>query len=285
MRFWRISSPEYESDYKHSYINGSLVHPFGLPGVKCDVCGDTWGGSRILPFDCPQRFQRHANIMDGWPVTRAEHGSLQRDLLATLRIQGDPFVALHPGDAFQPCFLDVPSHPRADFLWASLGSLIVSQRIRDLLVTCWTDDIVACPVGLRKIGKREATLPPPIPSTGEPEDMINEVPLVPEPSEAGPYFEILLQKESGFPPGGAPVKICPGCRRLDIDDSTRELRMTSEMWKGDHIFFLATTLYVIVTDDVRQRLQGLRPTNVVFEEMKTPGQAPEDTSERADPQR
>jgi hypothetical protein len=273
MRFWRIKSPSYESDYRHSYINGSLEHPFGLPGIECDVCGDTWGGSRILPYDCPPSFRHHKNIVKKWPITREEHAALQKQMLRTLHIEGQPFAALRPGDDFQPCFLDVPSCPCADFLWPSLGSLVVSERIKNVLVTSWPNDIVACPVSLRKIGKREAKLAPPMPSTGEPEDIINEVPLSKDVSQIGPYFEILVQKESGFPLGGTPLNTCAGCGRPNVDNSTRELRMTPEMWKGDHLFFLATTLYVLITDKVREQLDSMRPTNVLFEEMETPNQA------------
>ena len=53
--------------------------------------------------------------------------------------------------------------------------------------------------------------------------------------------------------------------------------MTSEMRRGDHVFFLATTLYVLVTDEVGQRSDGLRATNDAFEEMKTPNQTMEGT--------
>lgn len=82
MRFWRIrESLEHVSDYKHSYVNGSLEHPYGLPGVNCDVCGDTWGGSRILPFECPESFRRHKNITERWPISRAEHETLQKNLM------------------------------------------------------------------------------------------------------------------------------------------------------------------------------------------------------------
>jgi len=272
MRFWSICSPEYKSDYKHSYINGSLVHPFGLPWVTCDVCGNTWSGGSNLPFDCPLHFQHHPNIKVGWPITRVEHEALQSELLASLQIQGEPFYTLCPGDNFQPCFLDVPSRPRADFLWASLGSLVVSERIKNLFMNHWPDDVIACPVNLRKIGKREAKLPPPIPSTGEPEDMIDEVPLSPDHSDIGPYFELLIQKESGFPPGGTPIRTCPGCQWPYIDKSTRKLCMTPEMWRGDNVFILATTRYMLVTDEVRQCLEGIRATNVAFEEMKAPNQ-------------
>ena len=267
MRFWRIESPEYDSDYKDAYVNGSLEHPFGLPGVKCEVCGATWSGTRILPFDCPQSFRRHRNLTNRWPISRAEHEALQKNLMGTMRIPGDQFVCLQPGDDFQPCFLDVPSRPRADFLWSSLGSLVVSERIKNALVESCSGDIAVCPVTLRKIGKREAKLPPPIPSTGEPEDIIDEVPILQDASKIGPYFEVLIMKESDYPPGGTPTKICSGCNRRDVDDSIRELRIIPEMWKGDNIFFLATTLYVVITDEVRQRVARYRPTNVVFERM------------------
>ena len=65
MQFWRLEAPEYDSDYRQTYINGSLEHPFGLPGVRCDVCQQTWGGSRILPFECPASLRGHRNLTDG----------------------------------------------------------------------------------------------------------------------------------------------------------------------------------------------------------------------------
>jgi hypothetical protein len=100
--------------------------------------------------------------------------------------------------------------------------------------------------------------------------MIDEVPLSRDLCGIGPYFEILIQRESAYAPGGAPISTCTACRRPTYDKKTRELRMTHEMWKGDNVFFLATTGYVLVTDTVRDRLRALRPTNVMFEEMKTP---------------
>lgn len=265
MNFWRIKSPDYESDYVDSYINGAVEHPFGLPGVNCDVCGETWGGSRILPYGCPDSFRNHKNIIDAWPITQSEHESFQKEIIDTLQINGFPFIILRPGDDFQPCFLDVPSRPNADFLWSSIASLIVSERVKNALFNYCSADIEICPVTLRNIGDRSAKLHPPIPSSGEPEDIISEVPIIKDSSKIGPYFEILMLKESGYPPGGTPNKICPGCKRLNVDNLTGELRMTPEMWKGDNIFFLATTLYIVVTDKVKEHVERIRPTNVVFE--------------------
>ncbi len=49
---------------------------------------------------------------------------------------GKPFVDLRPGDGFRPCYFDVPARLRADFLWAGVGILVVSERIKSLLSIC-----------------------------------------------------------------------------------------------------------------------------------------------------
>jgi hypothetical protein len=151
-------------------------------------------------------------------------------------------------------------------LWSSLGSLVVSERIKNALLESCSGDIAVCPVTLRKIGKLDANLPPPDPSTGEPEDIINEVPILKDISGIGPYFEIIILKESEYPPGGTPTEICAGCRRPKINKSTREICMRLEMWKKDNIFFLSTTLRIMITDEIRERLARYNPTNVIFEE-------------------
>jgi len=264
MKFWQLTYPEYESDYQHTYINGFLEHPFGLPGVDCDVCGETWGGSRHLRFKCPTPMRRLKNIKDRWPISRSEHAELQKKVMRALRIRGAPFVALQPGDTFQPSYLDVPSRPRADFLWASIGTLVVSERVKRLLVSACPNDVVACPVTSRKIGKRSAKLEPVIPESGEPEDMVAELSVARRTTDVGKYFEILIRNESGYPPGGTPKRFCAGCQRPAIGER-RKFRMTPKMWMGNSIFYMATTLYIIVTDDLRGRIETVKPTNVRFE--------------------
>jgi hypothetical protein len=39
------------------------------------------------------------------------------------------------------------------------------------------------------------------------------------------------------------------------------------MWKGNEIFIFATTLYIIVTDELMKEIKRLKPTNVVFSEI------------------
>jgi hypothetical protein len=262
-----MTGPDNQSDYKDSYINGGLEHPFGLPGVDCDICGSTWGGSRILAYECPINLRDQKYIIDRWPISRKEHEVLQKNLMQELSIQGAPFSVLRPGDSFQPSYLDVPSRPTSDFLWSSLGSLVVSERIKGVLSKECQDEISVCAVNLRKVGERDLSLEPPMPSTGEPEDIIEEVPLSRTPSSYGPYFEILINNESELPDGVNDLSICPGCQRPNFDGSKRQLRMKADMWKGHKLFFLATTLCIIATDDLKKKLVELKPTNVTFIEI------------------
>ena len=270
MQFWKLDHPDYDSDYRSSYINGSLAHPFGMPGVRCDVCGETWGGSRILPYDCPVQLRKHKDLTNGWPIPLEEHKRLQEKVRAALH-QADyvDVPVLRPGDEFQPCYLDVPSRPRADFLWGSLGSAVVSERVKDLFESEKTNGIAFSPVVLRKVGRREAKLQPPTPSTGEPEDMMPEMPLLKQKDGVGPYYEMLILSESGRPPGGDPKSICSGCGREDIDTEKRQIVMVPSMWKGDDIFFLATTLYIVITARIKRWLEDLGATNVAFRNIGT----------------
>ena len=263
-RFWKLTHPEYDSDYDYSLINGSLEHPFGIPGVKCSVCFATWGGSRILGATCPEVLRNLKEITNGWPISLEAHKNLQKLVLSELAEDGVKMESLYPGDSFQPAYLDVPSRPHTDFLWCSLGSLVVSQRVKRIFEPSGLNEVDFCEVIMRKVGKREARFPAPIPLSGEPEDLINEMPLLKDVDDVERYYEMIILKESHYPPCGTPKSNCIGCGRPDVDGATRRIVMTPEMWKGDSIFFLATTLYVIVTDPVKKLLENISSSNVVF---------------------
>lgn len=263
MKFWRITSPNYTSDYSRTWINGSLSHPDSLPGVICDVCGETWGGSRILPDIAPAVVMKRRS-KGVWPIPLEQFDALREEAEAQIHRQR---LRLMPGDSFQPAVLDVPSIPRADFLWGSLGSLVVSARVRDLFAEKCGAALALAEVKLGKIGKKEARLPAPIPSTGEPEDLITEAKPLSDLSSVGPYFEAIPTSESGWPPGGAPVSVCSGCLRPQVDNQTRQLAMRADMWRGAPVFYLATSLWIIVSDDLKKEIEFLAPTNVLFESL------------------
>lgn len=263
IRFWRLHSPPYDSDYRCSYINGHLEHPYALPGVECDKCGDIWGGTRILQFECPASLRKHKLLTNLWPIPLEQHEALQHEVGKHLSLAGINHPKLRPGDCFQPGYLDVPSRPQDDFLWCSM-SVVVSERIKRLFDSAQIRNVVFCPVVLRKIGSREASLEPPIPSTGEPEDIIDEVPILRRTNSISPYYEMLVLSKSDYPPGGVPVSVCSACGYETIDDDKRKLVMLSSMWRGDNLFYLATTSHIIITERLKNLLLELKVTNVDF---------------------
>ncbi|MEW6620621.1 MAG: double-CXXCG motif protein [bacterium] len=266
--FWKIEPPDYESDYKDIFVNGSGKHLFGLPGVKCSTCGETWGGSRILPFECPSSFQKLKEIRDRWPISSEEHLKLRQSLLKELNKSGQNIDFLLPGDEFQPVYLEFPSRPKSDFLWSTLGSIIVSQKVKSLFKSNNVSGITFCPAIIKKVGKRESVGPVPIPETGEPEDIIKEVEKEKSPNKFGPLFEMVVISNSGKPPGVEVTKQCKSCGREEFDESKRVLILTKDIIPETDIFFLNTTLYIIVNDKVRDIILQNHFTNINFLEME-----------------
>ena len=264
MRFWRLECPDYDSDYTSSYINGSLEHPFGLPGVDCGVCHQVWGGSRILPVELPASLRGLKHLNERWPISLEQHRALQLQVAVELNRSGIVVRELRPGDDFQPGYLDVPSIPRSDFLWACLGSVVVSQRVRNLFESMGIGDVAYVPVRIRKIGNREAHLSVPVPSSGEPEDIIHEVPPLIGSDSLNPYFEMIIQSASEYAPQVEPIATCSGCGRETFRDDERRLIMSETMWRGADLFFLRSTLYIVVTDRIQRALSDLGATNVQF---------------------
>lgn len=220
-----------------------------------------------MPVECPLTLRKHKHLSDRWPISNKEHESLRQEVRKEFGKLGIEVPELRPGDDFQPCYLDIPSRPRADFLWSGLGSVVVSQRIKQLLETLQIGGIKFCSIILRKVGKREARLPAPIPTTGEPEDIIDEVALLKSTDSIGPYFELLVQSKSGYVSGEEPVSVCSGCGRETFPTHPSELVMTASMWNGEDIFRLASSNYIVVTDTLKKKMHELKAKNVRFEKL------------------
>ena len=93
------------------------------------------------------------------------------------------------------------------------------------------------PVVLRKLGKQSARIPVRISSTGEPEDLITEAPLLCAATDSvGPYFQMLIQRESESASGTKPFPVCPGCGRENRQDKWVEFVFKESMWNGTDIF-------------------------------------------------
>lgn len=250
MRFWRLHHPSYPSPTAARLLNGELTHSFRLPGIKCGECGTTWGGSRILPYNLPAQLQHKVELREPWPIDDSAHRRLRDEVLRELRAGGASIEALRPGDAFQPATLDVAAPPDADFLWGP-ESVVVSDRVHTALTT----------VPLRGAGFVAVTI-----QVGRRITVDRRASSVMRDggAEPSPYYEMVVRAESGHPPGVDPVRYCGSCGRRSFDHEGRRLVMLPDMWKGEQIFLLATTQWIMVTDAVKQVIEALQPTNVEF---------------------
>ena len=248
MKFWRLHHPSYGSPSAARLLNGELTHPFRLPGIACSECNTTWGGSRILPYTLPESLQARVELRQQWPIEDAAHRRLRDAVLKELRAAGASIETLRPGDAFQPAILDIAAAPDADFLWGP-ESVVVSERVHTALTMAPLRGAGFVPVQLR-LGRR-------VSADRRASEVMAE-------AEGAQYYELVVRAESGFPPGVEPVTYCGSCGRRSFDHEKRQLVMQPEMWKGEQIFLLGTTQWIMVTEQVKQVIESLQPANVEF---------------------
>lgn len=253
-----MQSPEYSSDSQDLTINGNLEYVYRFPGVSCNACKATYGGSRILSLEAPPQIQNDRRFRSRWPVSEEEHRAMQQEVAAYLNADFSAFETFRPGDNFQPAYYDCPSPPHTDFLWPNIRSFVVSARMKRMVFDELIGDVEIVPVRPRKIGKRNGRASPSVSGSARPADYIHG------PETIEPYYQILVRSESDYPKGGAPVSVCPVCKHEVIDDVKRELAMYEDMWRGQPIFLLRTTLYVIVTEALAEKIRQSGATNVDF---------------------
>jgi hypothetical protein len=138
---------------------------------------------------------------------------------------------------------------------------VVSDRMRLFFEQLGSDVLSIEPVQSRKVGAARPTLPAPIPDSGEPEDLLTgTIILAPEPPR---YFELVVTAESAMPHGANHRPPCRACGRVELEGA-RELWLNDDMARGEPLFVLATTLWLIVTDPFKRELERLDPSNVRF---------------------
>src|SRR5207253_555182 len=103
-----------------------------------------------------------------------------------------------------------------------------------------------CPVTIKKVGKHKASDRAPRPRSGEPEDILRHIKPDKDPARFGPLYEMVILGESGRPPGTEIKHVCPGCGREEFDNAKREFVLTQEMIPAADLFYLATTLWIVV---------------------------------------
>ena len=263
MRFWKIEGTPYHSDYQRAFVNGRIEYPYSLPSVQCPTCHRAPGHDRMIPYRCPAA--QRQRFTDPPEVTLEEFARLAARIRQAFQRRGLNPEWVQPGSPILPCHLDVPSKPEADFLWPGLSCMVVHERVRDALDSLQLREVTFGEATLRKVGRRSAKLAPPSPSTGEPEDMVHEVPTTRSSKGVPRYFELCVYGRSAPPPGREVRKVCPACGDPDFGWApSRNLVMTESMWTGLDLFVLETTGYFLVTDRFKEAVEKLRATNVSF---------------------
>ena len=111
-----------------------------------------------------------------------------------------------------------------------------------------------------KVGKRDAIGRAPIPKSGEPENIIEEIEGEPDPARFGPLYELIVTSESRRPPGAETIARCASCGREEYDKERRTLVLTAGMVPDADVFLL-TTLWIIVNERVRHLVTEAGLTN------------------------
>ena len=252
--FWQITAPRY-SDYRHTFINGSVEHPFTLPGIRCETCGKTWmKAARVAPIECP--ISLRGNFPKD-PISLSRY----RELCATICSLSKCAPAdLRPGTSLLQGIMAIPSRPQADFLWGSLGSVIVSERIKNCFALHGFSGTLLFPITISKVGRRKAALPAPIPESGEPEDIMESANQLPG-SNVGHYFEMIITSDSRRVKGTEPSSVCTDCG-FEQWSPPKQWAMHASLWTGADVFCLSPTSMIVVTDRVKEGLVEIGATNV-----------------------
>lgn len=263
MKFWLIRTPCYKSDYQHSFINGELVHKYSVPIFSCKECNNNYHKSHVLPVALPSKFRRDKIFSEFCVVEKDDYEKIESQIAAEL-FKDNHNDKVYPGAYFQPNEMRIPSNPYFEFLWPQLGCPVVSKRIKEIIEEFHLPNVFFFPVKFTKIGDRKPKGRPPMPNSGEPEDIIDSVKPISNPNLNKNYFEMIIQGASKLPPGGEPKEICQGCGRKFYDDEKRKIVFKPEMWEGQEIFFLKTTLYIIISDKIKMAIEKISPENILF---------------------
>jgi uncharacterized double-CXXCG motif protein len=100
------------------------VHKWGLPGLKCPVCGATWATTGIeYPAVDLSSLPDEEVFRDGWPVPLAEFQRRQEEV----RALAPPDAMLPPGADFGPS-VGRASGQFTDLCWPARWTLFLTEH-------------------------------------------------------------------------------------------------------------------------------------------------------------
>ncbi len=248
-KFWRLKHPKYRSERQELLINGEANYLYGLPGISCSRCNNTWSSMRVLPLYYPLELSARDKDKSRWPIEADEHRTKQEELKILFSEKGIFIDQLRPGDDFQPINFRIKSNPRTDFLWPTLMNPLVSEKVKNIFEDNNVKGVSFFPIIVDKIGDQVVKYP---------FEVSDEVQI---------YYNMVINSSSKRPPGAEIISVCGLCGYELYDHEQRQIQMDLDMWLGEDIFYLNTTLYIIITEKVKNIIDQNGFNNIFIEEI------------------
>ncbi|PKK99838.1 MAG: hypothetical protein CVV56_09235 [Tenericutes bacterium HGW-Tenericutes-1] len=197
----------------------------------------------------PIRLSERDKSKSRWPIEAEEHIFQQKELKACYAAKGILIDQLRPGDDFQPINFRIKSKPRTDFLWPTLMNPLVSEKVKNIFEENKVKGVSFFKIIVDKI-----------------EDKVAKYSFVVS-DEVQVYYNMVINSSSKRPPGADIISICDLCGYELYNKEQRQIQMNLDMWLGEDIFYLNTTLHIIITEKVKNIIEQCGFNNIFAEEI------------------
>lgn len=261
MRFYILREPSNCSDYEFVWVNGEGGQDVLMPGVDCSVCGNTRGlEGGLLPYRLPAALEKELHELDGWPISETEHRALRERVERGLRELHPDMPPMPPGPSFPPIGWMVPSRPDGDLFWGA--GLVVSARLARALEAIDASGFALIPIDTVMVGEGSPADRPPIPTSGEPDDLVDLATR--RLAEGEPYFVLSVLTEGSLNSRMQKQPACEGCGYAEVKRGSvwEDWEIWEDsIWPGTDTFHFPTTNYVVITERIAKVLDDLNVGN------------------------
>lgn len=197
---------------------------------------------------------------EGWPIPESDFAELRSSVLEALRRDHPELDQLEIGASFPPIEWEVPTRPEGKVFWAALEGPILAADLADALKSLGATGAHLIPVDGIRSGERSPEEEPPIPDSGEPEDLLD---LATKSHDDSQNFSFLSVVAEGRLNASLREHLaCPGCGFVQVDRERGWRIWQDDMSPGCDFFHYPTTLWIIVTNRVADLLRELAVKNV-----------------------
>ena len=261
MKSWKIVEPEGKSAWNAELIkiieNGESDARYSLPSVDCSRC-TTWGCLRLCNYEISEHIDRKFSLQEMQSLDPLSFAQLQEKLRSAFQREGyaiDP-CEFTPGLIFPPLLLDIPEPPTCDILWRG-AFLLISEKARSVISQFNDGSFFFCRAEYRRVGK---WFPKTI-SQRDAEGIIDVEDALEYVTEFYPsntplnYYGLGITARI-FPTDFTPDEVCEECGRFTWRHEPKI--------QNPHIFYIGDTLWVGVSNQLKEALEDEGITNLSF---------------------